>query len=214
MAKICVESFLYFHPKCTVVVHVDRSTHAEVNQKLRKLISREQVRVEKVHQDSVTWQISKLDLIFKLGNSNKFFMDADLKWNGPLNKLDGIVIFVNEFVFKENNDYKPMTQSPWFVPYMNSTMKNTSFFYWGAYSPTNSDIQRVNHLMQLIEKISENSQNPSEFNSTLGRISEQIALSLALEIIRQPVDFLKKTDKFKDGSYVESSYFGATQTLF
>ncbi len=214
IAKVCVESFLFYNPNSRVVIHTDSKTKKSTQNALKKLVINNKVTILETVSENTPWQDSKLNLIMSLGDPQKFFMDADLKWNGPIIPLQGITLFVNEFVFKENEFYKPITSSDWFSEYSNSTMKNTSFFYWGGYKPSLDDKRHLEVLMNRIQVISDYYENSNEFRSSTSRISEQIALSLLLEKLIQDVYFLKDSDRFKDGSFVESSYFGATGASF
>ena len=214
IAKICVESFLYYNPNSTVVIHVDSQTVAASHKAFNKMISRSKVSIEHIDCDLAPWQESKLSLILSLGEPEKFFMDADLKWNGPIRHLSGTTLFVKEFLFKENEFYEPITKTNWFSEFSSSTMKNTSFFYWGNYKPSTNDKKLIEELMKRIIATTDDQSNTKIYNSSTKRISEQIALSLLVEKLDSPIDFLKESDGFKDGSFVESSYFGATGNSF
>ena len=214
IAKICVESFLFYNPNSTVVLHVDHKTKAAAHKMLKKLMLKRKVSILQIETESAPWQDSKLNLILSLGEPKKFFMDADLKWNGPISSLNGITLFVKEFAFEENTFYEPLTSSNWFSEHSNATMKNTSFFHWGTYKPSEDDKKQIESLMNKIEMTTNNQENSSDFNSSTKRISEQIALSLFVEKLNRNIYFLKDSDGFKDGSFVESSYFGATGSSF
>lgn len=214
IAKICVESFLYYNPNSTVVIHVDSETNAATHKALKKMIVRSKVSIEQIKSESAPWQDSKLNLILSLDGSDKLFMDADLKWNGPIIQLSGTTLFVKEFIFTENEFYEPITKTAWFPEFSNSTMKNTSFFYWGNYKPSTQDEKQIEILMERIIATTDDQSNSEIYNSSTKRISEQIALSLFVEKLNSTVYFLKESDGFKDGSFVESSYFGATGASF
>lgn len=214
IVKVCVESFLYFHPNSCVVIHLDSITSNAVSKKLQKSISRSRVKIELVENDDLSWQELKLNLILGLGNSKKFFMDADLKWNGPIPLIRNITLFVEEFKFKNNDFYSPLFKSDFFQRYLECSMKNTSFFYWGDHDPKAEYKTLIHEMMEEILKVTANPDNPTEFNSSTRRISEQIALSLLVESTGEKVEFLKQSDGYKDGSFVESSYFGATGSSF
>jgi len=214
IAKICVESFLFYNPNSIVVIHVDNKTKAATQKTLKKLVLKKKVSILQIENETAPWQDSKLNLILSLGDHKKFFMDADLKWNGPISPLNGITLFVKEFAFEENSFYEPITSSNWFSEYSNATMKNTSFFHWGTYKPSEGDKKQIESLMNKIEITTNNQVNSGDFNSRTKRISEQIALSLLVEKLNQSVYFIKDSDGFKDGSFVESSYFGATGVTF
>lgn len=214
IVKVCVESFLYFHPNSYVVIHLDSITLKEVSKKLQKMISCGRVKIALVENEKLSWQELKLNLILGLGNPQKCFMDADLKWNGPISPIRNITLFVEEFKFKNNDFYSPLFENEFFQKYIECSMKNTSFFYWGDHNPRSEYKTLIYEMMKEISKSTENPNNPTEFNSSIRRISEQIALSLLVETTGEKVEFLKQSDGYKDGSFVESSYFGATGSSF
>jgi hypothetical protein len=214
IAKVCVESFIHHNPKSSVMIHVDNVTKEAVCRKLRRLIKRELVEVKLVENQEQSWQDSKLDLILSLSDPKKFFMDADLKWNGPIPQISEITLFVDEFKFLENPFYTPLFEGAWFSEYSETSMKNTSFFYWGGYTPTPQDKSEIVRIMDNIIDLTSDIKHDPDFNQSTLRISEQIALSLLVEKIGKRVRFLKESDGFKDGSFVESSYFGATGASF
>jgi hypothetical protein len=214
IAKVCVESFLHYNPKSFVIIHVDNETKEEVCKKLRRLIKRGNVEVRLTEHQEQSWQDSKLDLILSLSDSKKFFMDADLKWNGPIPRISDTTLFVDEFKFLENPFYAPFFRCAWFSEYSEASMKNTSFFYWGGYTPTSQDKSEIERVMDKIIELTSDTKHDPDFNQSTLRISEQIALSLLVEKTGKRVGFLKKSDGYKDGSFVESSYFGATGASF
>jgi hypothetical protein len=214
IAKVCIESFIHHNPNSSVTVHVDNVTKEEVCRKLKRLIKRGLVEVKLTEQQDQSWQDSKLDLILSLSDPKKFFMDADLKWNGPIPQISEITLFVDEFRFLDNPFYSPLFESPWFSEYSETSMKNTSFFYWGGYTPTPQDRLEIERIMNNILELTSDIKHGQNFNQSTLRISEQIALSLLVEKTGKQLGFLKKSDGFKDGSFVESSYFGATGASF
>ena len=214
VAKVCVESFLHYHPQSLVVIHVDSFTVDDVSRELNRVISRGKVKTVLVDKEELTWQDLKLNLILEIGNVTQFFMDADLRWNGLIPPISNITLFVDEFKFRDDPFYAPLFQSGYFRKYINYTMKNTSFFYWGYHKPEKQYDAFIREIMDEVMKITGNPDNPGEFNSRTRRISEQIALSILVESTRETVDFLKQSAVYKDGSFVESSYFGATGTSF
>jgi hypothetical protein len=92
-------------------------------------------------------------------------------------------------------------------------MKNTSFFSWSGFEPDDNLLARVRELEKDIFEFATSTRDLS--SSWMARMSEQIALSLAVEEIDEiKIDYLKSSDGFKDGTFVESSYFGATGATF
>ena len=197
VAKVCVESFLHYHPRSLVVIHADSLTIEEVSIELRKLISRGKVKTVLVEKEELTWQDLKLNLILELGNTTRFFMDADLRWNGPIPPISNITLFVDEFKFKDDSFYAPLFKCSYFQKYIDYTMKNTSFFYWGDHKPEKHYDAFIREIMYEVLKITGNPDNPEEFNSITRRISEQIALSILVESTQETG--MGRTQTFRAG---------------
>ena len=214
IAKICVESFLYFNPFCDVVVHVDSNTQKEVSRRLRTLIKRGKVSVHLLEDQDSSWQELKLNLALNMKDINEFFMDADLRWNGPIPNLDSPKFFVEEFSFQDREPYLSLINSKNWEFGKNLSMKNTSFIYWGSSHPDAEHKQIVDRVMIYLKQYcSETSMELIEKESLI-RISEQVALSTMVDYVNIPITFLKEVDGYRDGSFVESSYFGATGSIF
>lgn len=214
LARLCIESFLYFNPNCKVVVNVDSSTEAAVAKALRKLSKRRKVEIRNIGQEDCLWQEIKLELILGMRSTKEFFMDADLRWNGPMPQLDGITFFVNEFALADREPYPELIQlCGWNSP-KEISMKNTSFLFWDGYIPSAADRSFIKQSMIRIQELCTNGNIGVEHNASLIRISEQVALSVMVDMNNQEVNFLKDKDGFRDGTFVESSYFGATGSAF
>jgi hypothetical protein len=214
IAKLCVESFLYFNPSCEVVIHVDSMTQKAVSKKLRKLIKSGRVSVRLLDTGEFSWQELKLDLALKMIRKNEFFMDADLRWNGPIPKLEAPKFFVKEFSFEDREPYSTLIRSTNWEFGQKLTMKNTSFIYWGTSHPNHEYQKVVGEVMKALRQFcNEAAMGPNEKESLI-RISEQVALSTLVDFLNIPVTFLKEIDRYRDGAFVESSYFGATGTAF
>lgn len=214
MAKLCAESFLYFNPKCKVIINVDSATELAVSKAFRSLAKKHNVEIKKVGRDSDSWQEIKLGVILGLQEQQEFFMDADLRWNGPIPHLAGITFFVNEFKLKENATYSKMLESSGWLSNKDFTMKNTSFLYWGEYKPGARDKMFISETMNRIQELCDTGIIRPEDAISITRISEQIALSVLVDVRNLEVNFLKAKDGYRDGSFVESSYFGATGSVF
>jgi len=214
IAKICVESFLHFNPFCNVVVHVDSNTHKEVSRKLRKLIKRGKVSVHLLEDQDSSWQELKLKLALGMKDINEFFMDADLRWNGQIPNLDSPKFFVEEFFFQDREPYQSIINSKNWEFGKNLSMKNTSFIYWGSSYPDAEYQQIVERIMIFLEQYCSDASMELIEKESLMRISEQVALSILVDYLKIPITFLKEVDGYRDGSFVESSYFGATGSVF
>jgi hypothetical protein len=212
IARVCVESFLYFHPKAAVIIHCDSITFGTTCRKLTKVAKHKNVEIILDQDDEETWQQQKINLILQISGSDDFFMDADLKWNGAMTSPSGVCFFVEEYVFESNRFYREFLPKLGIAEQLHNSMKNTSFFTWGG-NKLNQDKQE--QLLNFIDNF-ENSLNLIDIDSSqkkeLLRIVEQLGLSLIID--RGHCSFLKKADSQFDGTFVESSYFGATQTKF
>ena len=214
LSHLCVESFLYFNRNAIVTLHVDSLTAPHIQKFFGSLIRKRRVRVIDVSNPEAKWQIQKLELICSLSGTRSIFMDADLKWNAPMPGLTGTTFFVCEFLLDTHDDYKYLLHN-----FLNGrselgSMKNTSFFSWGGFRLSQG---QENRIFEIENKIVHSTKSDSiDFRDPgIERMSEQIALSLAVEEFSDlEVNYLKEQDGFKDGSFVESSYFGATGASF
>lgn len=214
IAKICVESFLYFNPSCNVIVHVDSSTQNAVSKKLRKLVKRGKVSLHLLEDQDSSWQELKLNLALNMKNRNEFFMDADLRWNGPIPNLDAPKFFVEEFLFRNREPYLSLIRSKNWEFGQQISMKNTSFIYWGSLQPDIEHQRIVERIMTYLVTYCNEASIELIEKESLMRISEQVALSILVDYLKIPITFLKEVDGYRDGSLVESSYFGATGSVF
>jgi hypothetical protein len=215
IAKICIESFCYFNPNHVVIVHVDTVTEEKIKESLRGLIRKKRVRISRVHDAEPKWQIQKIELISSISASLSIFMDADLKWNGPLPQIQNVTFFVNEFQLDADEDYKWKLQEVFPEKKTLGSMKNTSFFSWGGYTLSEVQKNRIFEIENILSNFYGDEKRFGDQNSGLTRMSEQLALSLAVEEMTDlKVEYLKSVDGFKDGAFVESSYFGATGASF
>ncbi|CAN2170292.1 hypothetical protein MCEMRE182_00033 [Candidatus Nanopelagicaceae bacterium] len=196
------------------MIHVDIFTEIAVKKSLKRLIKKGVVKVERVNSDSSTWQELKLDLVLSMQAENEFFMDADLRWNGKIPPLKDITYFVKEFDFSDREPYRDLSRNRHWNFGNEISMKNTSFIYWGGYQTTNLDSELIRDVMDSINQICNFEVYFAEYKDSLLRISEQIALSVLADKLGLEINYLKAEDGFRDGSFVESSYFGATGSAF
>ena len=210
LARICIVSFLYFHPKSHVVVHVDQSTLSNSQVVFKQLIKRGKVQITPVEDEALTWQQQKIRVIFSMKESNHFFMDADLRWNGRIPALEGITFFVEEFVLSNRSPYANLVKHTDLREFLSASMKNTSFVYWGGYLVSSKDIETVCLLEKVTLDIANSEWLPVDDRSGVIRISEQIALSLFAHKLDKKIYYLKERDGIRDGTFLESSYFGIT----
>lgn len=214
LAKVCVVSFLHFHPKSEIKIHVDGSTIEKSRVTFKREILKGRVSLIDSDNETSTWQELKMLTVLGMHESNEFFMDADLRWNGVLPGLKGVTFFVEEFTLQNKSPYAQMLNSPLFAEFDRASMKNTSFISWGNYKVTQTEKDRVLAIEKLITETVNSDLVPRDDKSFVKRISEQLALSLFAHKISEEIFFLKATDGHRDGSFLESSYFGATGSQF
>jgi len=214
VAKICAESFYFSNPKCKVVIHVDSFTEKAVKKSLKRLIKLGVVEIRNLNMDSLSWQELKLELVLSMKDQSEFFMDADLRWNGRIPELSSITYFVNEFNFADKSPYAELIQASNWKYGQSISMKNTSFVAWASYRITEEDRLLVQNVMEYMNQTCLIENQFPEHQASLSRISEQIALSILAEKISEKITYLKSKDGYRDGTFVESSYFGATGSTF
>ncbi len=214
LARLCVESFLYYNPGCKIIVNVDSATEQAVSKAFRKAKARRNIEIRNLGDCGESWQEIKLKLILAMKDPQEFFMDADLRWNGPIPELNGTTFFVNEFKLKETYPYSNLLEMSNWQSRKEFTMKNTSFLYWGGFKPERRDELFIQEAMCKIQELYSQDVISKENADSMNRISEQIALSVLVDVRNQDVKFLKETDGYRDGTFVESSYFGATGSIF
>lgn len=215
LAKTCVESFLFFHPKSQVIIHHDdrTKTHLLRHLKALQLFRRGRVIYKKVSEGSA-WQMNKLNIILDLNGSKDIFMDCDLRWNGPiLDSFDNqqLVYFVEERALSTYiGTNEALTRNV--KKFSEVSMKNTSFFSWSGRSLEQSKVSLI--VDSWIEFHSISSNFELNGNLSVSRLSEQVVLSIMPEMFDLPCRFLKESDRQFDGSICESSYFGASGGRF
>jgi len=212
VAQVCIESFLHFHPNAKVVVHGDQRTEKSLRKALRIVMVKRDLEIIIDQDSSLTWQEQKVNLILQLSGTDDIFIDADLKWNGSMPNKKGICFFVEEFVFADNPLYQEVLPQIKLTGQLENSMKNTSFFSWGGEKFTPSKKDQILEFISGFEKQVALLDLSETKKQEVSRIVEQLGLSIMFD--RKECVFLKESDAQFDGSFVESSYFGATGTKF
>jgi hypothetical protein len=186
IAETCIYSFLFYHPNSQVTIHCDTITFDQANITFRKLIERGRVHPKLIEEsEKKTWQEMKMSVLLNLNGSSDFFMDADLRWNGISPSTSGIHFFVKEFQLKTQENYQKILLKLNDPRYRDAFMWNTSYFTFAGIHETSVNLREVSDLEKEIKKIID----CTEFN-------------------------MVEKDGHKDGSFLESSYYGATGTVF
>ena len=215
LARICIESFLHYHPKTKIIVHCDSQTIDKMRKGLRATQKRRPGSIILLLDTGIeSWQIKKLKLLLSLMGTSDFFMDADIRWNGVIKKIQGLTFFVQEFYLKENSIYSKFLENLSLNSEKNYTMKNTSFFCWNNLSLNSQTLDWIDSILLNISSISKIIGFSESEKNEIYRIQEQLIISLATDQSDMKSFFLKNSDKQFDGGLAESSYFGATGSRF
>lgn len=215
ISKVCVESFLHYNPRSKVILHSDEFTYARLLQSFQNRIKSKQVEVRETFVSAnLTWQECKVEILLSMNGTSDFFMDADLRWNGPKPSRDGIQFFVQEFDMLDKSPYRQLVRSA-MPKYENGThMRNTSYFSFGGIRIRDAECALVTQFHRNFRTLLGLADLGSADELILSRLSEQIAFSVLADRWRVPIAFLKEVDSHRDGAFVESSYFGATGSSF
>jgi hypothetical protein len=215
VAKTCVESFLYFNPLCKIVLHCDSATMLVTEKLMKKCAGRRNIEFRLINQpiDQI-WQITKLNLILTMNGTNDIFMDADLRWNGPLPPMEGFTYFVREFNMKERSPFREILEVGFQDVARDTFMKNVSFISFSSQRIPREALDLAMHYCKKYIEIV-NSPIVGELDKTSkARMVEQVVLSLLIPKYLDKFSYLKSSDQIMDGRFVESSYFGATGARF
>lgn len=213
-AEICVNSFLYFHPKSHFTLHCDGDTIAYTKSKFSSLIQDGRVETKEIEKNKgLKWQDQKLAIILSLSGTNYLMLDADLRWNSPLEMNVGVAFLVKEFVFNQKSPFREIIKETK-LGNSRASMKNTSVFSFGGYALTEEDLENIEICMAEYRENVRSDLVGKIDKDFLERLSEQFVLSVCSETWATNISFVKASDKPIDGGIVESCYFGATGGTF
>jgi hypothetical protein len=215
LARVCIESFIFYHPNAVITVHCDSETYSDTKRALNGRFRKNLVQVVLDQlANAATWQEQKVQLITSLNGTHDVFMDADLRWNGVIPQRKGITFFVDEFSLKEKSPYRELLSNHEFSNILNPRMRNTSFFSFAGVRVEEVFLNSIMELQTMIENMAKSDIIGELDRESVLRISEQLALSLAVESWKEEIFLLKSSDGHMDGQFVESSYYGATGISF
>ncbi len=216
IAKTAVLSFLYFHPYSKIIIHCDEITQAQLEKTFLRYLSEKSIEIVLDCKSELTWQENKIKVIFSMNGSEDIFMDADLRWNGPITKqLSGLTFFVQEFYFEDRSPFRQIGQIiENTLQFRNLQMYNTSFFSFGGVRVPKIELDSVVNFAKNSFEFYKSANIGKDDMIIVERLTEQIALSVWCSKWSKQIICLKDSDKIFDQSFVESSYFGATGNLF
>lgn len=214
IAKTAVASFLYHNPNSQVVIHCDSFTYRFALSEFSYFIKRGSVAVINSNQGKDSWQKQKIELLCEIANNeSNFYMDCDVRWNGSLTLPEFCTSYVSEFQFNEKSPHLEL------LPYLNIDnheieMLNTTFVYLYPGQFTENELHEIHNRHDEILELC-NSGVVAELDiEQIVRLSEQLGYSIFLSSSGRKHVALKSHDGHMDGSFLESSYFGATGAEF
>ena len=162
-ARICIESFTYFHPNSNVVLHCDLNTyyHAKKYFMITKVFR--DISIVNDQEINTDWKLSKLKLLLSMNGTSDIFIDADMRWNGCLNLDKNIYFLVREFPLWKSSDYLDFFSSLKIELNEKKYMWNTSFFTFNSIRINENIIKRMYEFYEKLTLIYES--NGKEFNS-------------------------------------------------
>ena len=214
LAEICVLSFLFHHPKAHFTLYCDEKTVNYAGKKFTAEIKKSQIYIEILNKNfEQNWQEQKLEIILSMNGTHDLMLDADLRWNAPLERTEGALFLVKEFELKDKSPFREILAKASIVS-PEASMKNISIFSFGGLELTNSEINKIRITMREYQEIVDSDVVGKLDKIAIKRVMEQYALSLCSETWSTKTTFVKKSDRPLDGGIVESCYFGATGGTF
>ena len=213
--QTCMDSFLYWHPKARITIHLDSFTKKMVKTKILDKGRYKHLEIlEDMDFPDQSWQELKLKLIVSLNGTTDVYLDADMRWNGTLRISEEVTFLTTEFRLRDKTGFLVLLNNLRSREYLDAYMRNTSFFTFGGVSIATNLISDINLMHKEIKALINTDLFGIEDKPNFLRISEQLALSLATQDWNCNIGHIKDLDKYKDGAFVESSYFGSTGTRF
>lgn len=214
IGKIAVASFLYHNPNSKVTIHCDQSTKEKASFEFRYFLKRCRVQIIDVESENDTWQVQKINLMVAIARlESNFYMDCDVRWNASLTLPNKCTSYVAEFKLMEKSPYREL------LPHLNLNnsnieMLNTTCVYLYPGKFTDLELGSIIGFHDEIVRIC-NSEIVARLDlPQILRLSEQLSFSFFLAKSGREFVTLKSTDGHMDGSFLESSYYGATGVEF
>ena len=214
IAKIAVASFLYHNPNSRVVIHCDTFTYLSAQLEFKYFIKRGTVIILDNGQDKQSWQIQKIGLLCDIAHlESNFYMDCDVRWNGSLSLSDLCTSYVSEFKLEDKSPFREMLPA---LKLQNSQveMLNTTFVYLYPGKFSAAELGEITRYHNEILSLCNSGAVANLDIEQTSRLSEQLGYSIFLTNSGRKHVALKSQDGHMDGSFLESSYFGATGVEF
>lgn len=209
-ARDCIKSFSLFQPKSSFNLYVDNITHEECERFLQKISKRNTVKFVNISDTFANWQEAKLNVILSQSESDEIFMDADLRWYGPLPKMDGVQFFVDEGPLRSSEVFKKILEANLDLE-QNAHMLNVSYVCFNNVKIASSTIQKIANTCKNYDALIASAKLNEEEISQVERLKEQFSISVFASEISGDIQVLKNIDRRADKSnLVSSCYLGST----
>ena len=206
----CANSIWFHNPGVTIVVYLDVDLSEYKDLLLRKFHRRDRVRLI-VEENFESWQELKLRVILNYLGENDFFSDADLYWNDSFPISQKGIYFAAEESLLNREPYFSVITAAGIDLKENSFMANSSFISLGKDLDRSEFKLEVESFFRQLRATVIKGNFEHRIQNKILRLSEQIALSLAINSRMSKFEQLKFTDKPMDGGIAESYYLGTTK---
>lgn len=214
LAYDCIRSFLAFHPNATFTIYVDLATSARMIERLKRRNILEVCTIIWINDTKKVWQEMKLDIILSQSGTKKLFMDADLRWYGPLPKINEVTFLVDEGPLMKSKIFKQVIESNESFN-TEAHMLNVSFVALNGKVVSPEVQTKIKDTCENYDKIIRVAVGDAKEIELVGRLREQFAISIFTHEISSHYALLKKNDSRADkDALVSSCYFGSTGLNF
>jgi len=205
----CANSFWQYHPEFQIKIWCDEERIKLLTKKIGKFHRRDRIELMMIEVKPM-WQETKLELICEKLGVDGIYSDVDMFWNGKIKLSETPLFFLKEYEFSEYAQTKRLKNllgldkdSSWF-------MLNVSLVFLGDLAQLKEFRTRAYELFHKISTITQDEFLGKHEISSIHRMSEQLALSIATQEFGK-FEYLKEQDFIMDGGIAESFYLGASK---
>jgi hypothetical protein len=214
LAYDCIQSFLAFHPNSKFEIHVDEVTSASTINRFTRRNLADKCTFINIVDSRKKWQEMKLDIILSQSGTHKLFLDADLRWYGPLPTIKAVTFLVDEGPLSKSDIFLKILKSN---PEFNSEshMINVSFVALNGVTILPEMQQKIRETRKNYDAIISQAVHDSKDIEIVARLREQFAISVYAHAISPHYSVLKERDsRAERHTLVSSCYFGSTGLNF
>jgi len=204
----CVNSIWLHSPESSIVIWTDPIRRSLIEGLIHKFHRKDRVSFKDIPLPEREWQRNKLDILVRQMAPRDVFTDADMIWNSRPPTEEMPLFFLDEYELSRR------TLTRWLLGKLELDqdpkyrMLNVSCVIMDGKSKDDDFAKRCEELYEKIRFIEADSNLGVDDIPTIHRMSEQLAISIAIcEISGYKV--LKQTDSYMDGGVAESYYLGA-----